>query len=304
MLQLNVDFTLLNKFFGISVNKIPQYANMDIDEIMKAEAEDGNQKAKDYKKILSDPDKILEIFKLSNVENKYNILQNMSEADLDDLLPFLEEEQLLNGLQFFNDAKLTSMCEALPTEELIGVVFQKFSLFNVLELMSDNSMDQFLSEPDVDRKYAQKYFQTLDNDVLKQIMMYSFGAEMMDKNREEYLEKINSMGDDDFNQFLKSMEKNSKANLINGIVEQDESLLLLFKNDDLIRPMESLMKEDKIKLMGSLEKEFLIPMIQELPMDLTQIVLTQIDPEEFSKILASEFSDILQDVVLFSTRAA
>ena len=62
MIQLNTDFTLLNRFFGISPSKIHQYANMNFEEIMKAEAEQGNAKAKDYKEILSDPDKILEIF--------------------------------------------------------------------------------------------------------------------------------------------------------------------------------------------------------------------------------------------------
>jgi len=303
VLQLNVDFTLLNKFFGISASKISQYANMGIEEIMETEAEQGNQKAKDYKEILSDPDKIAQIFKLSNVENKYNILQNMSESDLDNLLPYLKEEQLVNGLQYFTDAKLTTMCEQLPTEELIGVVFQKFTLLDVLTLMDTNAMDTFLSQPEVDRKYAQNYFETLDQDVLQEIMIYQYGIDMKDKSREEYLEKLSAMDDQEFSDFMMGMEKNSKANLINGIVAQDESLLLLFENDDLVRPMESLMKEDKIKLMANLEKEFLVPMIQELPMDLTQIVLTQIDSNDFSEILASEFQDILGEVVLFSNRA-
>ena len=101
MIQLKVDYTLLNKYFGISPQKIPQYANMDFEEIMEVEAQQGNEKAKDYKKILSDPDKLLEIFKLSNVENKYIILQNMSEGDLDNLLPYLSHSQLLKGLEFF-----------------------------------------------------------------------------------------------------------------------------------------------------------------------------------------------------------
>ena len=95
MIQLNTDFTLLNKFFGITPNKIYKYANMDFEEIMKAEAEQGNLKARNYKEILADPDKILEIFKLANPENKLMILQNMSEHDLDKLLPLLTNECFL-----------------------------------------------------------------------------------------------------------------------------------------------------------------------------------------------------------------
>jgi len=60
------------------------------------------------------------------------------------------------------------------------------------------------------------------------------------------------------------------------------------------------MKEDKIKLMQKLDPEFLVPMVQELPVDLTQIVLTQIDPRDFADILAQDFQDILSSVVLFS----
>ena len=64
------------------------------------------------------------------------------------------------------------------------------------------------------------------------------------------------------------------------------------------------MKEDKVKLMSTLDAEFLVPMIQELPLDLTQIVLTQIDPRDFSEILARDFQDVLSSVVLFSNMAA
>ena len=90
--------------------------------------------------------------------------------------------------------------------------------------------------------------------------------------------------------------------MINTIVEQDEDLLTLFEPDDLVKPMTLIMKEDKIKMMKNLDKEFLTPMIQELPMDLTQIVLTQIDPSEFAEVIARDFQNILSQVVLFSTK--
>ncbi len=304
MIQLNVDYSLLTKFFGISPSKIPQYANKDLEEIMELEAAQGNKKAQDYKKILSDPDKLFEIFKLTNVENKLIILQNMSEQDVDKLLPYLTQEQLSKGLQFFTEEKLMSMTKELPIEELVGMIFEKFNLFDVLSLMEDDAMDVFLKQPDVERKYAQKYFETLDQKTLEKIMTYSFGANFEGKSQEEYLEHLENLDDKDFQNFLLSMEREQKINLINGIVSQDEDLLLLFKADDLTAPMEMLMKQDKIKLMSTLDSEFLIPMIQELPLDLTQIVLTQIDPRDFSEILAEDFQDILSEVVLFSTKAA
>lgn len=302
MIQLNTDFTLLNKFFGISPNKIHKYANMGFEEIMKAEAEEGNLKAKNYKEILADPDKLLDIFKLASVENKLIILQNMSEYDLDKLLPYLNNEQLSRGLQFFNDDKLIQMCEDLPVEELSQMVLEKFRVIDILSLLEENSMNVFIQQPDVERRYAQNYFESLNTEILENIMVQSFGAEYKDKSREEYLQEMKQMQDDDYTRFLISIERKQKIEMINNIVEQDNDLINLFKSDDLVKPMELLMKEDKIKMMKNLEQEFLIPMIQELPMDLTQIVLTQIDPKDFSEILAKDFQDILGEVVLFSTK--
>ncbi len=300
MIQLNVDFNLLTKYFGITPAKVHQYANKDIDEIMKLEAAEGNTKARDYKKILSDPDKLLEIFKLTNVDNKLIILQNMSEGDLDDLLPFLEQDDLAKGLYFFSEEKLLAMCEDLPKEELIGIVFEKFDTFDVLAFMQEDSMDKFLMEPKAERKYAQNYFETLNQKALEQLMVSQLGEDYRDKSRDEYLESLEGMEENTFNRFLVSMDRHAKINMIGNMVSQEQDLLLLFKNEDIAKPMEFLMKDDKIKLMKNLDTEFLVPMIQELPVDLTQIVLTQIDPRQFSEILARDFQDIMQSVVLFS----
>ncbi len=299
MIQLQVDFSLLNRFFGIPASKLTQYANKDLEEIMKIEAAQGNEKAAQYKKILSDPDKIMEIFKLSNVENKFIILQNMSEADLDKLLPYLNQEQLAKGLNFFTEEKLMTMCKHLPIEEIIGMVFEKFNMVDILSLMREDSMDRFIMQPDVEKRYIVNYFETLDQKALEKIMVHSFGMDMEGKTSKEYNEHLQSLDDNDFNTFILSLERKDKIGLIDGVVKQDEELLTLFKPDDLVRPMELIMKQDKIKMMQGLEAEFLVPMIQELPMDLTQIVLTQIDPRDFSEILAEDFQDILSSVVLF-----
>ena len=49
--------------------------------------------------------------------------------------------------------------------------------------------------------------------------------------------------------------------------------------------------------MGTLDPEFLVPMIEELPQDLIQVVATQIDPTEFAKILSSNFSDLIVEML-------
>lgn len=301
MIQLNLDFSLLNKFFGIPVSRIAQYENKDLKEIMELEEQQGNKKAADFEKILSDPEKLFQIFKLSNIENKYIILQNMSESDLDNLLPYLTEDQLALGLYFFTDEKLIEMTKSLPIEELALLVFEKFSTAVVLSFMDESAMDVILKEPDMERGYAQEYLESLNQNILEQLMMNAYGAEQMGKSKKEYLDYISELEDHDFQNFLLSFDKEFKMGLISGMMKQDPDLLTLFKPTDMVRPMEvMLLKDDKIKMLNNLDKEFLIPMIKELPMDLTQVVLTQIDSREFSKILAQDFDDILSSVVLFS----
>ncbi len=301
MIQLNTDTALLNKYFGISLSKIyTNYANKDFEEIMKIEAAEGNKKAEDYEKILSDPKKILEIFNLTTVENKYVILQNMCEEDLDALLPLLNNEQLSMGLSFFTDEKLITMSKELPIEELVCMIFEKFQLTDVLKLMEDSAMKSFLQETKVERKYMQNYFESLNVAELQEIMQKSKGVSYKDKDKKSIIEELENMENNEYKNFATSLDREATMNLICGVCEQEEDLLLLFKPDDLVEPMNLLMKSDKIKMMKGLEQEFLIPMIQELPVDLTQIVLTQIDPTDFAETLASDFTEILKSVVLFS----
>ncbi len=301
MIQLQVDFSLLNKYFGIPISRIPQYANKDLEEIMELEAQQGNDKAKNYEEILSDPDKLYDIFKLSNVENKYIILQNMSEDDLDKMLPLLKDDDLIKGLKFFTEEKLMAMCQELPTEVLANMMLEKFNMTDILSLMQEDAMDVFLKQPDVDRKFSQNYFESLDGETFKKLMMKYVGPEYGEKSQKEGLDYLNNLDNSKYQQLILSLDRNDKMGMIDGIVSQDTDLIYLFKNDDLVAPMGLLQKEDKIKLMGNLDKEFMIPMIEELPLDLTQIVLTQIDSGELSELLARDFQDILSSVVLFST---
>ena len=122
------------------------------------------------------------------------------------------------------------------------------------------------------------------------------------KSQKEYINHLQELNEGDFMDFVFSMEKKDKMNLISNITKQEEDLLLLFEPETITKPMTMLMKEDKIKMMETLKPEFLVPMIQELPADLTQIVLTQIDPRDFAEIIATEFQDILGSVVLFANQ--
>ena len=184
--------------------------------------------------ILRDPEKLLEIFKLSNVENKFVILQNMNEADLDNLLPYLTQDQLAMGLNFFTDEKLMTMAEQLPIETLCAMIFEKFTLDDVMAFMDDASMNTFLMQPDVEKKYSMSYFESLDAQDLTNLMTKAFGADFEQKSQKENLEYLSSLTDNQYNHFIQSIEREEKMKLINGITSQEPDLIYLFEAQDIV----------------------------------------------------------------------
>ena len=161
-------------------------------------------------------------------------------------------------------------------------------------------MDTFLKESQVKREYMQSYFESMKETELQGLMQRTKKESYDDKSKEDILDEMSQMKNNEYQSFVTSFGKKDTMNLICGVCEQDEDLLLLFRPDDLVEPMNLLMKGDKIKMLNGLDQEFLIPMVQELPIDLTQIVLTQIDPMDFAKTLSSDYMDALKSVVLFA----
>ena len=50
--------------------------------------------------------------------------------------------------------------------------------------------------------------------------------------------------------------------------------------------------------MSVIEPEYIQKMIEELPIDLLSIVITQIDTEKFADILMNEFPEVMADIIL------
>ena len=52
-------------------------------------------------------------------------------------------------------------------------------------------------------------------------------------------------------------------------------------------------KEDILKSLTVLETDELLPMVEDLPEDITALIATQIDPVKFAEILCDDFSDVI-----------
>ena len=99
-----------------------------------------------------------------------------------------------------------------------------------------------LSEEELKNKTVLFRERLAKGETLEDIMVYSFGAEFKGKRQKEYLEHLENLEDGDYKRFLHSMERNSKMGLINGMIEQEADLLLLFKPEQIAQPLNMLMK--------------------------------------------------------------
>ena len=108
--------------------KMQVYADKSLEEILGAEAAEGNQAAIQLAAdMFSDPNILIELFQLADPENKLIILQSMTSSQLEKLIPMLETNDMLEGLQFFTQDGLMELLKDIPKEELVKTVFQMFS---------------------------------------------------------------------------------------------------------------------------------------------------------------------------------
>ena len=107
---LDTNMKLFAERLNITSSRMVQdYGLKTVDEIIEAEAAQGNTQAVNYaREMYNSPEKLIKIFKLTDVENKFVILHNMDDKTRLMVLPLLEKEDLVMGLYFFTKDKLLS----------------------------------------------------------------------------------------------------------------------------------------------------------------------------------------------------
>ena len=298
MIQLNLDLNYFTQYFEISTQRLNEYASKSIEEIMELELEQGNDYAALISSAMQNPQKLAKLLQLMDPKNRYLIIRNLSENDLEKLIPYLEQDDLLWGLRYFRVDKIIEMLNKLPTEELMSVVLQRFTLKDIFLLMPTEEMDKFFENEKVERKDVMKHFEALDPSELERILVEQFGSVMKEKTQEEQLKFMESLKDDDFTKMLQGMKKRDKIDLMVSLCKEKPKLLEEINPECLTNPMRTMEKHDILQCMSVLDPEFLIPMVEELPPDLLQVVATQIDPQVFAQVLIDEFPDVLSKIAL------
>lgn len=295
---IDANMTMFAERLHISSSRMVQdYGLKTIDEIIEAEAAQGNSYAVNYaKEMFNSPEKLVKIFNLTNVENKFTLLQSMDPDTRQKVLPLLEKEDLVMGLYFFKQDKLLEMLQEVDIEELINVVLDAFTFEQIILLIPDEDMAKFFQSNDIEKYVIVNELNSMPHEVLKQFIEGLTGiAYNKVEDPQGILDGITSLPEDKFKDFMSGIDPDVQRQLIYQITKKDQKYFEIFDNQMYINMLGTIMKNDMIPSMIQLEKESLVNMISILPEDLMSIVASQVDTQEFTKFLIEGHLDFLKD---------
>lgn len=309
-ISINIDKYMLCNMFNISSTKITgEYSGMSIEEIMKAEAKQGNAAAAKFdESVLNDPAKLIQLFELNDPGNKFSILSNMSQDDLDDLLPLLNQQDLIQGLNYFSKDKILNLLQEIPQEEMMKLTFSMFSDAHIMQMMPEEQLNKMLTSTEMDKNQEIKMLQSISPQIMAQIIEATTGQPAAGSDsagldgkpqfdKQQMTNQITSMSDDQFQEAMLSIPKANKQAFVYKLAEQNPKL---YKDVDtntylgMINQKKD--KQDIIRYADVLDEKSLTKMVSKLPKELTAVVLTQIDPKQFADVLISNFKDILKQI--------
>lgn len=300
MLVIDSNLEYLQKVLHISPIKMQEYATMSVDEIIEAEAAQGNQQAiKLAQELTTNVNLVIELFDLADANNKYLILREMNERQLHVFLPEMEEKDLLQGLFFFTEDKLMKMLEELPPDQLVKTVFEMFSQEQIVQLMPEEQLDKFLTSTDIDKNKILKHMQSIPPEYVAQVLEQITGEAVENLDNIDLSKKFGELNPLEYKDALTAFQPTQKQQLVLSLGKEHSEWFQLFDAHAYTTIINrEKQKPEVVKAMSVIDPEHIQKMIKELPNDLLSIVITQIDTEKFAEILMNEFPEIMADIIL------
>ena len=300
MIVLDTDLTTLLSKLNISRIKMAEmYSMMSVEEIVEAEAAQGNQEAVAFAtQLFTDVERLVEIFKLADPKNKFLILSTMNSEKLQKFLPLMEEEDLQQGLFFFTEDKLLAMMKELPPEQLVKTVFEMFSEEQVIHLMPDDEVNKFLTGTDVDKGNVLKHLKSIPPEYLAQMIENVTGKACEGKDNLDMVKQISQFNPLQYKDALLGMNPVQKERLTLALTHEHKELYQTFSPDSYTNMIyNQKQKPELVKALDVIEPEEKIKMLEELPNDLLSIVITQIDARVFADTLIHRFPEVLAEII-------
>lgn len=299
MIIIDTDLTTLMAKLNISQSKMIEYSMLSVDEIVEAEAAQGNQQAVEYaRELFTSPEQLVKIFKLANPKNKLEILSEMTAQQLALFLPEMEDADLSEGLKFFTQEKLLNMLESIPPDQLVLTVFEMFSHEEIIEYLPEEQLDKFLTSTDMDKEKMLDHMELIPPEFIAQMIEAVTGKPVENLQQESMLEQVAGFNPLEFKNALMSMQPIAKQQLTLGIAKEDKKLFQLFDARAYTNMINTYKQQPQlVKAMRVIEEEHKVKMLKELPNDLLSVVITQIDARDFADILINKCPEILAQII-------
>ena len=297
-ITINTDLAYIQSKLNISTSKMETYKNKSIEEIIQTEAADGNQAAIQLAAdMFTNVSQLVELFQLAYPENKLAIMSEMTGAQLEKLVPMLETNDIVIGLNYFTQDSLLDLVKDIPKEELVKMVFQLFSQQQVIEFMPEEQLDNLLTGTDMNKQMLLNNLERLPEIYLQQIYESVSGKEA-NGNAKEMISQIGQLGDLDYKNAIKNLQPTQKKELTYMLAKQETKLFEKFDTDAYTKIINREREKDEmVKGMSVIRPEYLQKMINELPQDLLAFVTTQIDTDKFADALINKFPELLAQIV-------
>ena len=282
-----------------SSRMIQDYGLKTVDQIIEAEAAQGNSQAVKYaQEMYNSPAKLINIFKLTNVENKFVLLHNMNSETREKILPMLESDDLVMGLYFFTQDKLLDMLSEVDIEELVNVVMGAFPLDAIVSMFSEDDLAQFFQRDELQKFDVIEQLKSLPPEVMIKFVEGVTGQPAGETDPMQLIQSIENMPMDQYRDFMSAIDPDVQRQLTFQLTKEKPEYLQLFPNQTYIDMLSTMMKQDMVKPMINLEKESLVNMITELPDDLMSIVAAQVDTKKFAEFILDGHTDLLEGALM------
>lgn len=292
---LDSNVVYLKNRLNINTNRMNNYADKSVDDIISEEAKQGNQSAIEYKReLFGNADELISGFKLDDPNNKYNVITAMNDEQQQKLLPMLEAEDMVLGLNFFTEEKLLKLFNQVPSEDAVNVALGTFTLEQIVMMLPMEQLEKFFYNDDVEKEQVIKQLEKMPPEILIQ-MIESITGEPADENDSMALiQSIAALPDDKYKETMANIDPVVQTQLVYQMAHDDKRILEVFDNSAYVGMMQRLQKPDIVKSMIGLSDESLRNMMTELPPDLFAIVATQVDTKELAKFLMEDCQNVLE----------
>lgn len=297
---IDANMKLFADRMGITSSRmIRDYGLKTVDQIIEAEAAKGNQKAVNYAmEMYNSPAKLIQVFKLTDVENKFVILHKMDSRTREMVLPLLDNNDLVMGMYFFTQEKLLEMLMNTDIEELVRVVMEAFPIEKIVQMFTEEDLAMFFQNDKLERHDVMENLKALPEDVMQKFIEGVTGKPATAENQENLFSMLENLPDDKFRDFMSAIDPDVQRQLTFQLTKNNPEYLTLFENKTYVDMLSTMMKQDMVKPMVMLDKDTLIKMNLELPDDLLSIVAAQVDTKNFAEFLLDGHLDVLQQAMM------